>query len=102
MAPDLLSIIHGPSAPVPVSETFGRLLARHVRERGSHPAIISHHQNVVLTYKALDERSDALAASFYDYGVRNGDMVAIMLGSRTEYIEVGYILFPSGIKSTNY
>jgi non-ribosomal peptide synthetase component E (peptide arylation enzyme) len=88
MPPSQPSILHGPSAPIPVSLPFGDLLARHARERGSHPAVISHHQNVTLTYQKLHERSDMLASAFLANGVGKGDKVAIMLGSRTEYLEV--------------
>jgi mevalonyl-CoA ligase len=88
MPPNQPSILHGPSAPVPVSLPFGDLLARHARERGSNPAVISHHQDVTLTFQKLHERSDMLASAFLASGVNKGEKVAIMLGSRTEYLEV--------------
>lgn len=88
MPADQPSIVYGPSAPQPVPLTFGNLLAQHVKKQPSRPAIISHQQNVTLTYRDLDIRSTALAKAFAHYGVRRGDSVAIMLGSCTEYIEV--------------
>lgn len=88
MPADQPSIVYGPSAPKPVPLTFGNLLSQHVKQQPNRVAIISHHQKVTLTYKDLDDRSTALAKAFAHYGVRRGDSVAIMLGSRTEYIEV--------------
>ncbi|KAF9888954.1 Acyl-CoA synthetase member 2 mitochondrial [Aspergillus nanangensis] len=87
MPPNQPSIVYGPSTPRPVSMTFGELLSDHARHRPNNYAIISHHQNVTLTYRDLDNRSTALARAFAGYGVGAGDKVAIMLGSRTEYIE---------------
>lgn len=87
--PNQPSIIHGPSAPSPVSMTFGQLLSQHAQNKPHSYAVISHHQEIKLTYKQLDDNSTALAKSFRGYNVGRGDMVAIMLGSRTEYLEVG-------------
>ncbi|CDM30247.1 AMP-dependent synthetase/ligase [Penicillium roqueforti FM164] len=81
------SIVYGPSAPIPVSMTFGDLLSYHAQHRPDNHAIISHHQNIRLTYSQLEERSTSLAKAFSSYNVSRGDTVAIMLGSRTEYIE---------------
>jgi non-ribosomal peptide synthetase component F len=89
MAPDQPSIIHGPSAPTPVSMTFGQLISHHARDKPNSDAVISHHQGIKLTYKELDDSSTALAKSFRGYNVGKRDTVAIMLGSRTEYLEVG-------------
>lgn len=68
--------------------SFGSLLSRHSKHAPDSHAVISHHQNVSLTYSQLDERSTSLAVAFSAYGVCRGDTVAIMLGSRTEYLEV--------------
>ncbi|KAJ5278670.1 hypothetical protein N7478_004042 [Penicillium angulare] len=81
------SIIYGPSAPLPASISFGSLLSHHSKNTPDSYAVISHHQNVFLTYSQLDQRSTSLAAAFSAYGVGRGDTVAIMLGSRTEYLE---------------
>jgi acyl-CoA synthetase (AMP-forming)/AMP-acid ligase II len=88
MSPDQPSIIHGPSAPAPVSMTFGKLLSHHARDKPNSYAVISHHQRIKLTFKELDDNSAAIAKSFRGYNVGRGDMVAIMMGSRTEYLEV--------------
>ena len=84
----LPSIIHGPSAPVPLQMTFGQLLDHHSEVRGNKPAVISHPQNHTLSFKQLRERSLQLARALADDGVRKGDLIAISMGSRVEYFEV--------------
>ena len=82
------SIIYGPSAPVPLSMTFGQLLDHHVEVRGDMPAIISHPQDKTMSFKKLRERSIRLAKAMASSGVEKGDLIAISLGSRVEYFEV--------------
>ncbi|KAJ5106210.1 hypothetical protein N7456_002885 [Penicillium angulare] len=97
MPPTQPSIIYGPSAPLPASMSFGSLLSRHSKHAPDSYAVISHHQNVFLTYSQLDERSTSLAAAFSAYGVCRGDTVAIMLGSRTEYLEAFFACAKIGV-----
>ncbi|KAF2093626.1 acetyl-CoA synthetase-like protein [Rhizodiscina lignyota] len=83
-----LSIVYGPSAPVPLYMTFGQLLDYHSRVRGDRPAVISHPQNITLSFRRLQERSLQLARAMAHDGVRKGDLIAIAMGSRVEYFEV--------------
>ena len=82
------SIVHGPHAPVPLSMTFGELLDHHAATRGNMPAVISHPQNIIVSFKQLRDRSIRLASAMVRAGIGKGDMVAICLGSRVEYFEV--------------
>ena len=84
----LPSIIYGPSAPVPLSMTFGQLLDYHAEVRGDMPAVISHVQDVTVSFKQLRRRSLQLARAMSYDGVAKGDLIAIALGSRIEYFEV--------------
>lgn len=87
------SIVYGPSAPVPLSMTFGQLLDHHAEVRGDMPAIISHVQGTTVSFKQLRLRSLRLARALAEDGVTKGDLIAISLGSRTEYFEVSTALW---------
>lgn len=84
------SIVWGPSAPKPLTLTFGALLDYHAEVRGNKPAVISHVQGTTTTFKQLRDRSLSLARAFSQDGIKKGDLVAISMGSRVEYFEVGY------------
>ena len=82
------SIIYGPSAPEPLSMTFGELLDYHAETRPDKPAVISHVQDKTISFKKLRLGSIQLARAFSADGIGKGDLVAISLGSRIEYFEV--------------
>lgn len=82
------SIIYGPSAPEPLTMTFGQLLDYHAEVRGQKPAVISHVQGKTISFNDLRQRSLQLARAFSKDGIGKGDLVAISLGSRIEYFEV--------------
>ena len=67
--------------------TFGELLDYHVETRGDRPAVISHPQGMKLSWRQLSERSIKMARALAEDGVGKGSLVAISLGSRTEYFE---------------
>lgn len=51
--------------------------------------VISHHQQTILTYDALDRDSNALARGLQKLGVKKGDRVAVSLGNNVEFATVG-------------
>ena len=81
------SIVHGPATPVPLNMTFGELLDYHVEFRGDQPAVISHSQEMTISWRQLSERSIKMARALAEDGVGKGALVAISLGSRIEYFE---------------
>lgn len=81
------SILYGPSSPVPLTMPFGELLDYHVEARGDSPAVISHPQGLIVTWRQLSERSIKMARALSQDGIGQGDLVAISLGSRIEYFE---------------
>ena len=81
------SIVYGPATPIPLTMTFGELLDYHVEVRGDHTAVISHPQNKTISWRQLSDRSIKLARALAEDGVGKGSLVAISLGSRTEYFE---------------
>jgi hypothetical protein len=84
----LPSIIYGPATPVPLNLTFSELLDHNVSVRGDRPAVISHPQDLTLSFRQLRERSMKLAIAMSRDGIGKNDFVAISLGSRVEYFEV--------------
>jgi acyl-CoA synthetase (AMP-forming)/AMP-acid ligase II len=81
------SIVYGPATPIPLTMNFGELLDYHVEVRGDHTAIISHPQSKKISWRQLSDRSIKLARALAEDGVGKGSLVAISLGSRTEYFE---------------
>ena len=81
------SIVYGPMSPVPLTMTFSELIEHHVEVRGDQPAVISHPQDLVISFKQLNDRSIKLAKALAKDGVGKGDLIAICLGSRIEYFE---------------
>jgi acyl-CoA synthetase (AMP-forming)/AMP-acid ligase II len=49
-----------------------------------------------LSYRELDERSDAIARGLRDRGVGKGERVAVSLGNSWEFAVVTYSLFKLG------
>jgi len=49
-----------------------------------------------LTYRELDERSNALAHGLRERGVEKGDRVAVSLGNNWEFAVATYALFKLG------
>lgn len=83
-----LSVIRGPSHPPLMNITLGELTRRQSRKHADRMAIVSQHQNEVISYSQLHEYSDDLAAGMISQGVERGDRVAVMLGNRSEYVYV--------------
>lgn len=81
------SIVYGPATPIPLTMNFGELLDYHVEVRGDHLAVISHPQNLKVTWRRLSDRSIKLARALAEDGVGKGSLVALSLGSRIEYFE---------------
>lgn len=81
-----LSYHVGPHSPPLKHVTLGQLLQEQVSLNGNSEALVSAWQNIRWTYRELDEKSDALARSFWGLGVRRGDRMAIMAGNCGEYV----------------
>jgi hypothetical protein len=83
-----LSVIRGPSHPPLTNLTFGELTRRQSQKHAERVAIISQHQDEVITYSQLHKHSDDLAAGMLAMGIKRRDRVAVLLGNRSEYIYV--------------
>ncbi|PQE14634.1 hypothetical protein CJF31_00007730 [Rutstroemia sp. NJR-2017a BVV2] len=67
-----------------------------VSQHGSNIAVISRSQATKLTYRELDERSNALAHGLQALGVRKGDRVAVSLGNGWEFAVATYAVWKLG------
>ncbi len=83
-----LSVIRGASHPPLLNLTFGELVRRQNRKHTDDVAVISQHQNEIITYSQLHRYSDDLAAGMIALGINKGDRVAVLLGNRSEYVHV--------------
>ncbi|TAQ89271.1 hypothetical protein B7494_g2393 [Chlorociboria aeruginascens] len=84
----LPSIIHGPVHPPLLRNTFGQLMRQQCKKYGDNVVVISQHQNESITYSDLHSRSDILAAAMISIDIKRGDRVAVLLGNRSEYIDL--------------
>ncbi|KAF3225585.1 hypothetical protein TWF191_005285 [Orbilia oligospora] len=65
-----------------VEETIANRLAAAVAKYPDRVAVLSNQGE--LTYKQIDEQSDAVAITFRDLGLRPADRVAVCLGNLAE------------------
>jgi hypothetical protein len=72
------SIVHGPATPVPLNMTFGELLDYHVEFRGDQPAVISHSQEMTISWRQLSERSIKMARVMLNYAYAEPEMLALL------------------------
>ena len=72
-----LSHVVGERTPPLIEYTIGDALARAVQQWPDRLALISAHQGIRWTYRALLERADRLAAGLLRLGVNPGDRIGI-------------------------
>jgi fatty-acyl-CoA synthase len=77
------------------SHTIDRWIRDRARTTPDRVAI--DHEGRRVTYRELDEGSDALAASFRERGLRRGDRVATLTGSTPEHVQVFYACAKAGL-----
>lgn len=73
---------------------YSEVLRNHARNRPTHPAILDSISGV--TYAQFDRLVDAAAARLSGQGVRQGDMVALAIDERIEYMIAFYGLIRIG------
>ncbi|KAF1849090.1 acyl-CoA synthetase/AMP-acid ligase-like protein II [Cucurbitaria berberidis CBS 394.84] len=86
----------GSNEPPLLEQTVPQHFAGVVRQYGDRNAVISHHQQITLTYETLDRDSNALARGLQKLGVKKGDRVAVSLGNNVEFATTTYALFKLG------
>lgn len=70
------------------------LVSLHGRWYPDKPAVVD--ETMTLTWRALDERSNAVANGLLAHGIQQGDSVAILMDNCVQYVEVLYGIFKAG------
>jgi acyl-CoA synthetase (AMP-forming)/AMP-acid ligase II len=86
----------GPSEPALSEQTIPQHFSSIVSRFGDRNAVVSRHQNAILTYSTLDEQSNSIARGLQSLGVRKGDRVAVSLGNNLEFASLTYACFKLG------
>jgi acyl-CoA synthetase (AMP-forming)/AMP-acid ligase II len=94
----LLTLSHdrGPSEPSLIEQTIPQHFSSIVSQFGDRNAVISRHQNRILTYSALDEQSNSISRGLQSLGIKKGDRVAVSLGNNLEFASLTYACFKLG------
>ena len=67
------------------------------RTTPDHPAVIMGSSGEVVTYRELDERSNAFAHYLRDAGLQPGDVVAVLMDNNSRYHEVCWAIRRIGL-----
>jgi acyl-CoA synthetase (AMP-forming)/AMP-acid ligase II len=86
----------GPSEPPLSEQTIPQHFSSVVSQFGDRNAVISRHQNAILTYSVLDEQSNSISRGLQSLGVKKGDRVAVSLGNNLEFASLTYACFKLG------
>ncbi|ESZ98369.1 hypothetical protein SBOR_1247 [Sclerotinia borealis F-4128] len=86
----------GPTEPPLLQHTIPEHFHSIVSALGSNLALISHSQNIKLTYQELDERSNVIAHGLLGMGLKKGDRVAVSLGNGWEFGAITYAVWKLG------
>ncbi|KAM0131050.1 hypothetical protein ACHAO1_007555 [Botrytis cinerea] len=86
----------GPSEPPLLQHTIPQHFRGIVNAHGDNLALISRSQNVKLTYRELDEKSNVIAYGLRNLGVQKGDRVAVSLGNGWEFGAITYAIWKLG------
>ncbi|WP_374525900.1 acyl-CoA synthetase [Sphingopyxis sp.] len=70
----------------------------HSRGQAAKPAFIMAPSGEVVTYGALDQRSNRYAQLFRAFGLRPGDTMAFSLENRREFLEIAWGAQRSGVR----
>ncbi|KAM3083727.1 hypothetical protein ACMFMG_002160 [Clarireedia jacksonii] len=90
------SYSEGPTEPPLLQQTIPSHFSSIVSQYGSNIAVISRSQATQLTYRELDERSNALAHGLQAQGVQKGDRFAVSLGNGWEFAVATYAVWKLG------
>lgn len=90
VAPQQLSLFHGPSDPPLTTLTLASFLDLQCRHFGDKECVIIPWTATRWTYNDVREQSSLLARFLVSSGIRPGDRVAILAGNCAEYVAVFY------------
>ncbi|MDN3427665.1 class I adenylate-forming enzyme family protein [Microbacterium sp. APC 3898] len=84
-------------------KTIGEIIQRSSEIQGDKLAVVTEDQS--LSYRELEDQSDAIAANLQNRGIAKGDRVAVVVGNRAEFpllvlacAKIGAIMVPINVK----
>ena len=80
------SYVHGASGTPLLGETIGEAFCRAVERYGDAEALVSRHQGLRYTYRALAELVDRAARGLMASGIERGDRVGVWSPNRAEWV----------------
>src|SRR5919199_2215528 len=95
------SYASGVAAKPLLGDTIGESLERAVERFGDREALGVRHQDVRLTYAALNDQVDALARGLLGAGLRKGDRAGIWAPNCAEWVLVQFATAKAGIILVN-
>jgi fatty-acyl-CoA synthase len=95
------SYVHGASSTPLIGETIGIHFDKAAERRGGRDALISRHQRIRWSYRALKERVDAFAAGLVALGLRPGERIGIWSPNNAEWVVAQFATAKAGLILVN-
>jgi len=96
-----LSYVHGASCTPLIGETIGVHFDKVAERCGERDALISRHQGIRWSYRALKERVDAFAAGLLALGLRPGERIGIWSPNNAEWVVAQFATAKAGLILVN-
>jgi fatty-acyl-CoA synthase len=95
------SYVHGASGQPLIGETIGRFFDAACARWADRPALIVRHQGIRLSYAALREEVDRLAAGLVALGLVPGDRIGIWSPNNSEWVLTQFASAKAGLILVN-
>jgi fatty-acyl-CoA synthase len=95
------SYVHGASEQPLLGETIGQFFDAACAKWAERPALVVRHQNVRMSYGALKEAVDQLAAGLLTLGLNPGDRIGIWSPNNSEWVLTQFATAKAGLILVN-
>jgi len=95
------SHVVGANQPPLVERTIGQTLSAAADRYGNHEALVSVHQSIRMSYRALNERAESIGAGLLSLGLEPGDRVGIWAPNCIEWTLVQFATAKAGLILVN-
>src|SRR5437762_1358591 len=95
------SYVHGASSTPLIGETIGVHFDKIAERCGERDALISRHQQIRWSYRALQERVDAFAAGLLALGLLPGERIGIWSPNNAEWVVAQFATAKAGLILVN-
>jgi fatty-acyl-CoA synthase len=96
-----LSYVHGATSTPLIGETIGVHFDKVAERCAEHDALISRHQGIRWSYRALKARVDAFAAGLVALGLRPGERIGIWSPNNAEWVVAQFATAKAGLILVN-